>query len=66
MWALDGKWFPDWVPVKYGASVAKVYQQYLDERERDIREGREPATDDVQKWEDFVLEYVYAELEAAE
>ena len=57
--------FPATVPPKWQAEAIDAYEMYLVERDADIEAGREPSTDDVQPWTEFLAEYLYAELEHA-
>lgn len=66
MWYFCNLPMPDWVPVKYGKEVARSYWQYLRERELDLSRGVKPSTDEIQPWEEYLYEYLSAELEAAE
>lgn len=66
MWFYGAFALPDWVPLEYGKEVVTSYWQYLRERERDLAEGVRPSTDTIQPWGDYLLEYISAELEAAD
>lgn len=57
---------PDWAPKNWGRSAGDAYHQYIAEREADIKAGIKPSTDQIQPWMEFFLEYLTAELEAAD
>jgi len=57
--------FPFNAPANWRIQAIQAYEQYLSERDDDISAGREPSTDDVQPWSEFVQEYLGSELEHA-
>lgn len=52
-------------PPEWRAEVIQAYEFYKAERLRDIAAGIEPSTDELEPWEQFLSEYLYAELENA-
>jgi len=65
-WYYGAYGLPRYVPARWGKGAVDAYLHYLREREDDIARGVKPSTDTVQPWSDFLEEYLYAELEAAE
>lgn len=65
-WYFGAYGLPRYVPKGWGQQAVQSYMQYLREREDDLARGVRPSTDEVQSWSDFLEEYLYAELEAAE